>query len=393
MTSQNNSNTQPTNTPGVVAISTTGFSPSITEHCTSLIETFRRGEATKFDTIVALAQTFKSPDAQTLSPGEIRVRSQALNTYLEQVNEIESDRDQTEGRNGEEGRRAVGTSRNGTPERHGAGERGNEPQMGRPGRGTCRSRKRKQREEMESEDDEEEDGAEPARKRLEIDESLFPFTLSNDVFTDLLSYGLRRTLLLKENYMRDLGYAKQRVVCNPLCPSFPPELWKDVLAGRYVDLDKIYASEHSTSPNRKRIVKLDKSGQLRVQESKPEVRIHLHGQWNIAWDKYEQAVHFAYPNRDRELRDYSKYISRQFSAVPDKLADRVINYDRAVRTEVGLSNDLLLTDSLHFNDPYTVHILCPGEDPSRDSESTSFAKEFPRRALPICIKWNEDRCD
>ena len=403
MTSQNESNTQPTNSPGIAATSATGFSPSITEHCAGLIETFRRGEATKFDTIVALAQTFKSPDAQTLSPGENRVRSQALNTYLEQVNEIETDRDQNRDRVGdrdqnrdrvgEEGRRVIRTSGTGTPERHGAGERDNEPQLVQPGKGICKPRKRKQRAEAESEDDEEEGEAEPARKRLEIDESLFPFTLTDNDLADLLPYGLRRTLLLKENYMRDLGYAKQRVVCNPLCPSFPPELWKDVLAGRYVDFDKIYANEHSTSPNRRRIVKLDKSGQLRVQESKPEVRIHSHGQWNIAWDKYEQAVHFAYPNRDRELRDYSKYISRQFSAVPDKLADRVINYDRAVRTEVGLSNDLLLTDSLHFNDLYTVHILCPGEDPSRDSEGTSSTKEFPRRPLPICIKWNEDRCD
>ena len=91
MTSQDKSNTQPTNTPGVAAITSTEFSPSITEHCTGLLETFRHGEATKFNTIVALAQTFKLPDAQTLLPGEIRVRSQALNTYLEQVNEIETD--------------------------------------------------------------------------------------------------------------------------------------------------------------------------------------------------------------------------------------------------------------------------------------------------------------
>ena len=193
--------------------------------------------------------------------------------------------------------------------------------------------------------------------------------------------------------MRDLGYAKQWVVCNLLCPSFPPELWKDMLASRYIDLDKIYASEHSTSPNCKQIIKLDKSGQLRVQESKPEVQIHSHRQWNITWDKYEQAVHFVYPNHDRELWDYSKYIFRQFSAVPDKLADRVINYDRAVHTEVGLSNDLLLTDFLHFNDLYIIHILCLREDPSWDTESTFLVKEFSRWASPICIKWNEDRCD
>lgn len=78
--------------------------------------------------------------------------------------------------------------------------------------------------------------------------------------------------------MRDLGCGKQQVVCNPLCPTSPPELWKNILDERFIDLEKFYASEHTTIPTRKRDVKVDKSSQLGVQEPKPDIRIHTHGQ-------------------------------------------------------------------------------------------------------------------
>ncbi|KAJ2962590.1 hypothetical protein NUW54_g14326 [Trametes sanguinea] len=80
---------------------------------------------------------------------------------------------------------------------------------------------RKRQRDGDDKESDSESATAPSRSKRHIDESLFPFSSSIPDDVRLLSDALQRTLLLKENYTRDLATAKQRVVCSPGCPPVP----------------------------------------------------------------------------------------------------------------------------------------------------------------------------
>ena len=59
---------------------------------------------------------------------------------------------------------------------------------------------------------------------------------------------------------------------------------------------------------------------------------------------YQQAVVFLYPHRERELREYFTHINGTFASLASAERYRVIEFDRAVRSEVGRSNRKTLTE-------------------------------------------------
>jgi hypothetical protein len=139
-----------------------------------------------------------------------------------------------------------------------------------------------------------------------------------------LPHDIAHTLQLQENYARDPGYIKRRVVHDPRRPEFPTALWGDVIANGYVDLNKVVDGW--------------------IQEC---------GEWSVAWDKYEEAVLFVYPHRKQELEKYWDHIQETFTAI--SLAgcpDRVLQNDRRVRTRVAESNRLRLSDLESFSSEY-----------------------------------------
>ncbi|KAL6305026.1 hypothetical protein BKA93DRAFT_695460, partial [Sparassis latifolia] len=200
---------------------------------------------------------------------------------------------------------------------------------------------------------------EPSSARgKKVNESLFPF--SKSLGPSLLSPELQLTLKLKENYTRDLALSRQRVVCHPDCPNVPESVWNDILSNRYVDLDKIFTDFYTIDGDLKQSIKL---GDLEVTAGapvKPSWHISRHGDWTNAWVKYQQAVSFVFPHRLCELQGYADHINESFIAMSDAQASRVLNYDRAVRSAVGISNRLLLTDLFSFNHLYTMHIVAGG---------------------------------
>jgi hypothetical protein len=55
----------------------------------------------------------------------------------------------------------------------------------------------------------------------------------------------RKTLALKANHLLDLKAAKNDLITQLNCPNFPDSLWLDVLANRFIDLDKVFSGYYS----------------------------------------------------------------------------------------------------------------------------------------------------
>ncbi|TFY77495.1 hypothetical protein EWM64_g6516 [Hericium alpestre] len=230
------------------------------------------------------------------------------------------------------------------------------------------------------------DRADGGKRRL--DESIIPFM--RDGASARLNKQLRDTLRLKENYTRNLDSAKQLVISNPEVPEFPQALWKDVLANNFIDLDKVLSGEYSTTGDPKVVEKFGDTGYaFMAGDLKPSKAVRSHGEWTIAWESYTEAVLFAYPHRQKELRVYSAEITRLFCATTLDFADRVIQFDCTARSRVSKSNQLLLSDLGNFSDLSISHFSSAGAGASKPAPKMP---ALGNRSNDVCRRFNEGVC-
>ncbi|CDO76471.1 hypothetical protein BN946_scf184600.g20 [Trametes cinnabarina] len=388
-----------------------GFNQDIVDACETVVEEYRRGEVTKVDAVLRLYRALQLHEV--VEAEEVNERDRAYRTYFSMLEEIDHDqrptnpqgagisssriRSHTHESAPHQDQRAQGDGdeRLATEQRSELGadeerrsllERLSEPT----------APKRRRIEDGDDSGDESSRNERRTRTRHTIDDSLFPFVPSARAEIEHLSDDLQRTLVLKENYTRDLAFAKQSVVCSPACPPIPDAVWTDVLANRYVDLDRIFSAVYTVDGDSKSTVKLG-DYELTGLPSKPERRIERHGHWTIAWALYQRAVLYVYPHRERELRTYYDQINGFFAAVSEAEASRIINLDRAIRGEVGRSNTLLLSDFSRFNHLYTMHVVGAGAATQSSSASQASPKRIgsgrrPGPSSEACIRFNEGRC-
>lgn len=173
---------------------------------------------------------------------------------------------------------------------------------------------------------EREDEGEPGHPaKHPIDLKLIPFGRPDSV---KLSDDLRLTHELRDTYGRDPAYIKTILLRDPSRPEFPSNLWEDVLANTFVDLNEIAETQVLHGGH------------------------HINGarDWTYAWDKYEKAVLFAFPHRELELQQYKNHIQELFLAV--EATDDILNYDKRVRRLVAESGHLRLCDFFEFSSDY-----------------------------------------
>ncbi len=121
----------------------------------------------------------------------------------------------------------------------------------------------------EREPDEEEDdnnGPGPA-KRPRIDEFQFSWQLIRQISHALLHPELLLTLELIENYTLNLKAAQCSLTNFPKCLKFPEEQWLALLAGKAINLNAVFTTEHSTSINEIQTHKISKEIALRFSEN------------------------------------------------------------------------------------------------------------------------------
>ncbi|KAF8580192.1 hypothetical protein K439DRAFT_1357684, partial [Ramaria rubella] len=163
------------------------------------------------------------------------------------------------------------------------------------------------------------------------------------------------------NYLRDLKGAKLNVVTQQHCLSFPDGLWTDILADRFIDLDKVHSGYHMLEPNYKHtqsISELDIVLNAGSGRGKATKTIRTHGEWSITHAIMEHATLFAYPHRANELSDYKDFIIGLFTSMDDMSCHyRVINLNKAIRMRVSKSNAFSLITFKTFNNLVSRHII------------------------------------
>lgn len=380
----------------------TDFDAALVTPCETIIESFRRGKVRKAEAATQLYRALQIDEVVDVQV--LREREQAYETFFEMLDQIDRDRRDT----GSTPRAdpSLGEQRGALPqpglreasppvlpeeaEVDHARSGGQRDLLSRLTDPTSPGKRRREAEDTGDSDEEDFDSDRRHKPKRPIDESLFPFTASDTV--EALSDILQRTLLLKENYTRDLTLAKQRVVCSPGCPPIPDSVWSDVLANRYVDLDKIFSAVYTIDGDHKSSVKL---GDLELVgfPSKPKRHVERHGHWTVAWALYQRAVLYVYPHREPELRAYYDQINSFFAAVSEFEASRVVNLDRAIRGEVGRSNTLLLSDFSRFNHLYTMHVVGAGaatqSSPSNSANPRRSGVSKRAASSEACIRFNE----
>jgi hypothetical protein len=204
----------------------------------------------------------------------------------------------------------------------------------------------------------------------------------------------RKTLSLKANHLLDLKAAKNDLISQLDCPDFPDSLWTDILANRFIDLDKVYSGYYSLESDHKltesvRTVDITLSTGGGV--SKPTKTVETHGEWSIAFAAAKHAILYVFPHRSKELPGYEEYVIRLFAAVrPSSLHYRVLNLDKAIRVQVAKDNQLTLTSFAHFSDLSTRHLIANVDDPN--SARNRRVRNASSGQQPICKRFNAGRC-
>ncbi|PBK95296.1 hypothetical protein ARMGADRAFT_1078049 [Armillaria gallica] len=220
---------------------------------------------------------------------------------------------------------------------------GNETEEGRPGR----PRAANFHEEEDAGEDREREGSEPEggseeegeiddrpgpAKRPRIDESQFPWQPVREISRALLHPELQRTLELVKNYTLDLKAARRSLTNSPECPEFPEEQWLTLLAGKAVNLDSVFAADHSTSINEVQTHEISEGIAIRLSENMSNPAEHKKvisnaDEWTTTWYMYTQAVLLAFPHCHRELALYQQYMSSLFRTTALPLHCRVFVLD------------------------------------------------------------------
>jgi hypothetical protein len=207
---------------------------------------------------------------------------------------------------------------------------------------------------------------------------------------------LSKTLKLLELYAIDPKAMKRSLTNSPRCPEFPDTEWKNIIAGRAVNLDAVLSGQFSMANND---VRTEKLGDLEISFGvvEPTKCIKNGGDWSISWNRAIKATGFAFPHRIEELTNYGEYITSLFAATNTTFHSRIVAFDKAVRRHVGSVRDVELSDHHKFGDLKIVHIDSIGVSitdadsrgagrSGRSSKPKGSKKEEP------CNKWNDGTC-
>ncbi|KIJ38868.1 hypothetical protein M422DRAFT_781282 [Sphaerobolus stellatus SS14] len=223
---------------------------------------------------------------------------------------------------------------------------------GEPGGEESRGQKRK-----EKASDEDEDNAE--EERSDFDVSTLPWEIAGALFPKRLSEELQKTNEMLRLFAKDYKRTKTSLLTNTNRPEFPETEWANILHGRPIDLDKVISSLLVVGSDAKQVEKFGNI-EFRFANSTPIKKISTQGEWSMAWNRACEAVEFVFSHRKNELRIYSEYMLRKFTATNIGYHDRIINFDKAVRERAAHRSDISLSDTASFADLADMHTSSMG---------------------------------
>jgi hypothetical protein len=336
-----------------------GIYQDVLVHCNNLVGKYRKGEISKVSVYVDIQARL------TEALGSDRARSDAaFGSFIATIESHDSEI-------GEASRRGLmGESRAVNPQ-----QRSPSPPV--------------------SNSDGEQSDGEPASKKLKVDESIYAWVASRKGKRTILRDNLAKTLKLIEAYTIDPKATKRSLINEPDCPEFPDSEWKNVIAGRAINLDAVLSGQLSTTQDEP---KVEKFGDFEISFGavEPTKVVKNGGDWTIAWNRAVRATTFAFPHRVSELTSYGEFIVNLFSVTHPSVHSRVVAFDKAVRKRVGSVRNLELSDFEKFADLKIVHMdsigvsVVSGSSKEKGDQKGKHGKNW-KKDEP-CNKWNDGKC-
>ena len=368
----------------------TAFQPQVVEACEAYINQYRCGERARVDVVKSIFGLIFAGNTTDISKHEEFARNAAFSSYLDKVDEISRSRSAAamRGRQGEQ--EILGET---LPDADGDEVDKELTGLESHTRGRSHSPALLARQASKKRDRSSSSESVHRSSKKPFIEALLPFIADRQsrISSSDLRPELQKTLYAKSIYARDVTQSKNSLICQPDCPQLPDPVWNDILLSKFVDLDRIFSAMLSIEGDTAETYKVGEL-ELTAGPTKPKKHISTAGEWTISFERYKQGVIFCYPHREHELSTYASYITRQFAAVGDNNASRVINYERAVRAEVSRGNQFLLTDFHEWNALYTAFIVTPGVATQGATSTAEGRRVKDRRSNDICQRFNQGRC-
>ena len=233
-------------------------------------------------------------------------------------------------------------------------------------------------------------------KKRAPDESLFAWLANDSAEETFLTPSQELTRKMVQNHTLDLKLTKLRVLGAKRVPEFPDMEWNNILSGKSVNLDVVFTGMFSPATDSRTVENLGDL-ELHFGAAKPAKSVSTHGDWVIAWRIVLRATKFIFPHRERELEEYTEYISSYFASIHPSSHWKVFNLDKAIRKRVGSVNDVSLNEFSKFRYLETryLHGHGAGEsgEPSKQKASEKSGAGTNWRQADPCRLWNEGKCD
>jgi hypothetical protein len=117
-----------------------------------------------------------------------------------------------------------------------------------------------------------------------------------------------------QNHTLDLKLTKLEVLRAKQVPEFLDMEWNNVLTGKSVNLDVVFTGMYSTATDSRTIENLSELKPY-FGATKPAKSVESHRDWVIAWRIASHAIKFIFPHQEKELKEYTEYISSYFASL------------------------------------------------------------------------------
>ncbi|KAF7785161.1 hypothetical protein Agabi119p4_1326 [Agaricus bisporus var. burnettii] len=160
-------------------------------------------------------------------------------------------------------------------------------------------------------------------------------------FTD----SMRRTRVILELNQKGLELAQHTAQASSAGPpDFPDSEWGNIIRGKPVSLDNVFASLYCPRSLPSRAAHVG-GVEIIVQDLEPSKRIEMVADWSTAWRRCTKATSVVFPHRIDELTGYGEHIEGLLASVATIHHWRVFCYDEAVRNTVRGGESLSLLDN------------------------------------------------
>ena len=205
------------------------------------------------------------------------------------------------------------------------------------------------------------------------------------------TFEIRETFSKEKIVDRTISYLQLARLDDPL----PKAIWRDILADKYVNFEKVHASI-SSGFDHDDDAKDFAGGYVLLKKDQANARkpVESESDWVRVFDAWASAVKLVYRHRDAELNSYKRLILKLFRArrLEPHLA---ILVDHDVREDYAKS-PFHLDDRAHSDIPLFTHLVSssPAQTSSGKRAGSLMARIAPaKRAAVVCENWNFGRCD